>query len=89
MKHWNALLMSMIKHRSIRYLVNGFTYKKIINLLIDIKLNHSFVLLTWFIYVLNGHNYDVIKMVIKLMDVNIRFNVHFTILLYYQISNEL
>ena len=51
----------------------------IINLLIDIKLNHSFVLLTWFIDVLNGHNYDVIKMVIKLMDVNIRFNVHYYI----------
>lgn len=59
----------------------------IINLLIDIKLNHSFVLWTWFIDVPNGHNYDVIKMVIKLMDVNIRFNVYFCILLYYQMSN--
>lgn len=49
----------------------------IINLSIDIKLNHSFVLLTWFIDVPNGQNYDVIKMVIKLMDVNIRFNVHY------------
>lgn len=58
----------------------------IINLLIDIKLNHSFLLLTWFIDVPNGHNYDVIKMVIKLMDVNIRFNVYFCLLLYYQIS---